>query len=104
MVEALEGPKRRSAAGDLDPTYGDGGLVTTDFGYTPGYDYGRDVVAVQEDGKIVVAGRSSTTGVDFALARYNSDGSLDTSFGTGGKVVTDVDYGSYDYANAVKPS
>ena len=47
-------------------------------------------VALQTDGKIVVAGSaSSNTGKDFALARYNTNGSLDAGFGTGGKATTD---------------
>ena len=48
-------------------------------------------VAVQADGKIVVAGIASTAAEtdDFALARYNADGSLDTSFDGDGKVHTD---------------
>src|SRR5262249_3794930 len=48
-------------------------------------------VALQPDGKIVVAGSATTAsgGIDFALARYNTDGTLDTGFGSGGKVTTD---------------
>ncbi len=90
------------SAGDLDPTFGDGGLVTTSFGPLASLDEGH-VVAIQSDGKIVVAGRSASgtgTGYDFALARYNSDGSLDTTFGIGGKVTTDF-AGRYDAAHGV---
>lgn len=73
--------------GSLDPTFGSGGKVTTDFN---GSLDNATSVAVQLDGKIIVAG-SASTGIngDFGLARYNSDGSLDASFGTGGKVTTD---------------
>ena len=82
------------SAGDLDLTFGDGGLVTTDIGAFPSSDFAYDLAAVQADGKIVVAGTTYVTGSstdsDFAVARYNSDGSLDTSFGTGGRVVTDL--------------
>ena len=47
-------------------------------------------MAIQADGKIVVAGQSPTAAAtDFALARYNADGSLDTSFDGDGKVTTD---------------
>jgi uncharacterized delta-60 repeat protein len=74
---------RYNPGGTLDPTFGVGGLVTTDFGAN---DRGLDAV-LQDDGKVVVAGES--TG-DVALARYNSDGSLDATFGSGGKVVTDL--------------
>jgi len=71
------------------------------------FDSGLDV-AVQEDGKIVVAGNvtSSATGTDFAVARYRPDGSPDPTFGSGGQVVTPVgaDY-TYDeaYGIAVRP-
>lgn len=71
------------------------GIITTDFGSE---DLGRSVT-VQADGKILVAGSSWVGGnLDFALVRYNSNGSLDTSFGSGGKVTTNIgssnDYGS----------
>ncbi len=76
------------AAGDLDPSFGVGGKVTTDF-------FGSldvaDAMAIQADGKIVAAGVASTGSsgnFDFALARYNVDGSLDPSFGSAGKVTT----------------
>ena len=69
--------------GGLDPTFGDRGKVTTDFGFI---DLARDVALQPSDYKIVVVGRTDS---NFALARYHSDGSLDTSFGKGGKVVTD---------------
>ena len=57
------------------------------------YDSGQDIVAVQPDGKIVVAGMSNTgypTYGDFALVRYNDDGSIDTTFGDDGRVTTDL--------------
>ncbi|MEV6297277.1 calcium-binding protein [Streptomyces sp. NPDC051896] len=79
-----------AAPGDLDPTFGTGGKVLTDFG---GTDF---ATAVQADGKIIAVGQSDGTSAgdfDFALARYNTDGSLDTSFGTGGKVHTDFGTG-----------
>ncbi|MFF1594116.1 calcium-binding protein [Streptomyces sp. NPDC058286] len=80
-----------AAPGDLDPSFGTGGKVTTDFG---GFD-GAQAMAVQADGKIIAAGDTVPSGstFHFALARYNTDGSLDTSFGTGGKVTTDFDTG-----------
>jgi uncharacterized delta-60 repeat protein len=74
----------QAAAGDLDPSFGTGGFVTTDFGSRDDFGVGA---AIQPDGKIVVAGNSGAVGafaVDFALARYNPDGSLDTTFGSGG--------------------
>src|SRR6266487_6929602 len=79
----------QAAPGELDPSFGSGGLVTTDFGGRG--DFGL-AVAVQSDGKIVAAGNSSTVGgpfsVNFALARYNTDGSLDPTFGSGGTILT----------------
>ena len=78
--------------GTLDPTFGSGGIVTTDVG-----DY-CTTVAIQSDGKIVVAGTGIYVG-DFALARFNTDGSLDTGFGADGKVTTD--FGSHDTPRSV---
>ncbi len=75
-----------AADGDIDTTFGTGGRVTTDFGP---YDDEANAVAIQADGKIVAAGTTGGTDRDFALARYNTDGTLDTTFGTGGKVTTD---------------
>jgi len=88
-----------AAAGDLDPTFGSGGKVTTDFGN--GGD-NANAIAIQSDGKSVAAGFSSASGggSDFALARYNLNGTLDVSFGTGGKVTTDFG-SSHDSARAV---
>jgi uncharacterized delta-60 repeat protein len=82
-------PSAHAAAGDLDPTFGTGGKVTTDIGASD--DRGRSV-AVQSDGKIVVAGTETVVlyNTDSALVRYNTDGSLDPTFGTGGKVTTAV--------------
>ena len=64
---------------------------------------GADEVAIQADGKIVAAGRVLGGGrpVDFALARYNRDGTLDAHFGDGGKVLTTFEPNSIDSANAV---
>src|SRR5262249_46633697 len=64
------------------------GKVTTDFGGSES----AQAVAVQPDGKVVVAGdfRTPSLAEGFVLARYNADGSLDTSFGTGGKVFTSL--------------
>jgi len=79
----------QAAPGDLDPSFGAGGLVTTDFGSRGDFSL---AVALQTDGKIVAAGNSSRADVfdvDFALARYNSNGSLDATFGSGGTVLTD---------------
>jgi uncharacterized delta-60 repeat protein len=78
---------RYDAAGVLDGSFGDGGSVTTDFG---GTGQRANAVALQPDGKIVAAGLSTygSGSADFALARYDLDGALDVSFGSGGKVTT----------------
>ncbi len=91
---------RCNSNGTLDTTLGTGGTVTTNIGMGPDDDFGHGGIALQADGKIVQAG--STNGFnsqDFALTRYNSDGSRDTSFGTGGEVVTDL--GGFALASAV---
>src|SRR5207237_10071904 len=68
------------ANGSLDTSFNGTGKVTTNFG-GDGNAEGRSVT-VQTDGKIVVAGYATAGGVEkFALARYNADGTLDTSFG-----------------------
>src|SRR5262249_11182498 len=73
---------RYNADGTLDASFDSDGKVTTPVGTSN--DYAQDVT-VQPDGKIVVAGSSSSgTETDMAVVRYNADGSLDTSFGTGG--------------------
>ena len=83
---------RYNVDGSLDLTFDGDGKVTTDFfGFI---DQGNSV-AIQPDGKMVVAGFTCTfcspdsSSVDFALARYNSNGSLDNSFGANGKLITD---------------
>ena len=87
-------------AGSLDLSFGTGGKVVTSI--TNGADkaYG---VAIQTDGKILVAGFSSSaiTGKDFSLLRYNTDGTLDVTFGTNGIVNTDVQLGSEDEAFSI---
>ena len=89
------------SAGDLDPTFGGGdGKVTTDI-VSADADYAT-AVAIQADGKIVVAGTSNGSGTnDFALARYTTAGALDATFGTGGKVTTDIG-ADYGYAVAIQ--
>jgi uncharacterized delta-60 repeat protein len=85
----------QAAAGDLDPTFGSGGKVTTAIG--AGGDTAYDI-AVQSDGKILAAG---ACGTDFCLARYNSDGSLDTSFDSDGLVTTAVGATSFGWSQPV---
>src|SRR5437764_2965929 len=80
----------QAADGDLDPTFGTGGMVTTDI------DHSTDIanaVAIQADGKLIVVGQTyknnDFSGEDFVVTRYNTDGTLDTTFGSGGRVRTD---------------
>jgi uncharacterized delta-60 repeat protein len=78
---------RYDTSGNLDATFGVGGRVTTDFNNNTDRGYS---VAIQQDGKIILGGYAYVgTNWNFALARYNSDGSLDTNFGIGGRVNTD---------------
>jgi uncharacterized delta-60 repeat protein len=85
--------------GTLDNTFGVGGVVVTDFGSMSD---GAYAMAIQPDGKIVVAGESTRSGssFDFAVARYTSAGSLDQTFGNGGKLIVDF-AGGFDQAKAV---
>lgn len=79
-----------AASGDLDNTFGNGGQIVTDFG---GTDDEAHVIAIQPDGKIILAGYAETTPnssfTSNALVRYLPNGNLDSSFGNGGKVTTD---------------
>ena len=78
---------RYNSDGTLDAAFNGTGIVTTDFGTY--FDWATGVV-VQPDGKLVVAGYGySGTDNDIAVARYNSDGSLDSSFGKSGRLFTD---------------
>jgi uncharacterized delta-60 repeat protein len=89
---------RYNGNGSLDTTFSIDGITITNF------NFGNDTahaVAIQPDSKIVVAGYSSIAGnSDFALARYNSDGSLDTTFSGDGKTTTSFGGGS-DTATAL---
>jgi uncharacterized delta-60 repeat protein len=92
-LEALE-DRCLPSGGGLDPTFGTAGVVTTSVG---SYNSSAAlVVATQPDGKIVAAGsaigswKGQTANDDFAITRYNLNGSLDTSFGGAGQVLTDL--------------
>ncbi|MFI8826771.1 calcium-binding protein [Streptomyces sp. NPDC053431] len=90
------GVARYNTNGTLDGTFSGDGMVTADFG---GTEFGN-AVAVQSDGKIVAAGSG---GLGFALVRYNSDGALDTGFGSGGR--TSVNFpgdSGFPYAMALQ--
>jgi uncharacterized delta-60 repeat protein len=76
---------RYDANGYLDPTFGTDGVVITPFGALSDV---AQAVAIQPDGRIVAAGYTRIGSLfDIAVARYNADGTLDATFGTGGKAV-----------------
>jgi uncharacterized delta-60 repeat protein len=99
-LEALE-DRVVPSAGQLDPTFGSGGLVTTvvgrdALGGSP--DAQANAVLVQPDGKVVAAGSSrDAKGIpQITLVRYNANGTLDTTFGNNGVVQTSVSkYGGF---------
>jgi uncharacterized delta-60 repeat protein len=91
-------------AGSLDLSFGDSGIVTNSIG-----EYGSraNAIAIQADGKIVVAGESQTTGTwgapsVFALTRYNTNGSLDNTFDTDGIVTTSIGFSCVANAIAIQ--
>ena len=89
---------RYLANGALDTSFNTTGTVITTIGSIVSYAY---ALALQPDGKIIVAGHCSNSGdYDFCLARYLSSGALDTSFNATGTVITAIGSG-YDNANAV---
>jgi uncharacterized delta-60 repeat protein len=100
---------RYNSNGSLDNSFGSGGIVMTPVGLQ--YDFASGL-AIQPDGKIVVVGGSEDTShvTAFATVRYNSNGSVDSTFGVNGKVVShlghfitflgNVYYGVYSYENA----
>jgi uncharacterized delta-60 repeat protein len=77
------------ADGSLDASFGSGGTVVTDFSQRNN-DNSAEAIAIQADGKLVIAGWNQLGGsgsnIAPALARYNVDGSIDATFGTGGQV------------------
>jgi serralysin len=87
---------RYNPDGSLDTRFSGDGLVTTSYGYRLNSD--GQSIAVQADGKILLAGNSSSDRNpthDFFLARYNADGSLDRHFSGDGLVTLNVGYASY---------
>jgi len=84
---------RYNADGSLDTTFGSGGMVTTSFGSDADEAF---AVVVQPDGKIVLGGhyRHATEGLNFALARYEANGTLDFGFGVNGLASTPVRTGN----------
>lgn len=90
---------RYNSDGSLDTTFGKAGVAQIN----PGYVSTANAVAVQNDNKIVVAGFAWNFESNvFALARFNEDGSLDTTFGEKGTVTTSVGYSSQIEALAIQ--
>jgi uncharacterized delta-60 repeat protein len=79
---------RLTSSGSLDYSFGSGsGMVTSAVGSSSAI---ANSLVIQADGKPVLAGYASSSGTVFALTRYSTSGALDTTFGTGGKVLTHV--------------
>jgi uncharacterized delta-60 repeat protein len=84
---ALESPRVSAAPGDLDPSFGNGGVVAT-FMSNNGSDKAHAIAADPGTSRVVVAGTATVGGwPSIAIARYSADGTLDTTFGDGGRVV-----------------
>jgi uncharacterized delta-60 repeat protein len=94
------GPKislaRFNEDGSLDNTFGVQGTVTTGFA---NFQNNTGALALQADGRILVAGISFNTTDDLAVARFNSNGALDTTFGGSGIAITD--FGNNESGNSV---
>jgi uncharacterized delta-60 repeat protein len=89
-LEVLE-DRCTPAFGGLDPTFGQGGIATTDFFGYP--DLALAMTIQPADGAVVVAGATinpNTKGLDFGVARYDSTGKLDNSFSNDGKQNTSL--------------
>lgn len=96
LLQASTPAPAQAAPGDLDPSFGTGGKALIDVP-SAGTRW-TQAMAIQPDGKLVVAGRAND---DFLVARLNSDGSLDTSFG--GLVMVDFDINDSANAVAIQP-
>jgi uncharacterized delta-60 repeat protein len=87
---SIQGTGSLATTGSLDPSFGTGGQSVTSLG--TGNDW-FSAAATQKDGKVVAAGGTGANNNDILLARYNTDGSLDTTFGNGGYASTTVPNG-----------
>jgi uncharacterized delta-60 repeat protein len=83
---------RYNGDGSLDTSFGTSGRVFTNFSTTTPSDPNDSAgeVFIQSDGKIVIAGRVHHLAFDYGIARYNNDGSPDSTFGQGGQLATSV--------------
>lgn len=89
------------AQGGLDQTFASTGKIVRSL--TAGYDF-ASATAVQSDGKILVAGYTSSTNADIVLLRFNTNGSLDTAFGDSGNVTTDFGKSEVATAMVIQPN
>jgi len=85
FIERLE-DRLLLSAGDLDVVFA-GGKATANFSLGAAQ---VEALAVQADGRIVAAGQAGSNGADFAMARFNRNGTLDPSLGTAGEVTTSL--------------
>lgn len=94
---------RLKVDGNLDEDFGFNGLVTTTI-IGNSYESQINAINIQNDGMIVASGFAylSFTNVAFCTVRYDANGNIDTSFGTNGKVITDIDSSSSEYLSAQK--
>lgn len=89
----------RNGAPDLN--FGSNGIVRTPVGTGSDYAY---AMVLNPDESIVLAGQAQSSGIDFALVKYNANGSVDTTFGTNGRVITPVGPGEdIAYSLALMP-
>jgi len=96
-VIAFAAPASAQQFDNFDPTFGSGGLVLSDLAG------GASALALQGDGKIVLAGSATDSSSGFqqvVIVRLNSDGSPDSSFGSGGRVAVQVGGGSFPLSGA----
>jgi uncharacterized delta-60 repeat protein len=93
---------RFNSDGTLDTTFGTSGKVIQPIGSLA--DYGQSL-AIQPDGKILLGGYCNNgSNLDFCIARFNSDGTLDTTFGTSGKVIQPIgSLADYGQSLAIQP-
>jgi uncharacterized delta-60 repeat protein len=92
---------RFNSDGTLDTTFGSSGKVIQPIGSYDDYGYS---LAIQPDGKILLGGYCTNgSNWDFCIARFNSDGTLDTSFGSSGKVIQPIGSSNdYGYSLAIQ--
>lgn len=94
----------QSAPGDLDPMWGNGGIVISSLSNS-GYFETPDFLHTQPDGKVVVSGDVfANVGIATSfIARFNPNGTLDSAFGINGRITAPFGGGEYLYATALQP-